>query len=117
MAEDRCAAPFEMITEHLLLPSGCTPDLPGALTFEVRVKYKGEYRGRSGGGWAVENHGDVLSRAGNWDCNVPRFRRWQYRFQTKAEALDAARRAVDDVRVMGMTWAQFQERTTEQEGS
>lgn len=44
-----------------------------------------------------------------WDY-PERFRRWQYRFPTFEDALAAARTVVDDIKINGRTWAQWQER-------
>ena len=106
------ATRIEMAVEHLLLPTGASLGDPDVRGFEVRVRWRGEHRGRSGGGWSVEHRGAELSRAGSWDFAVPKFRRWQYRFDTQAAALEAARAVVDEVTCLGMNWAQFQQHRT-----
>lgn len=82
-----------------------------APSFEVQVKWRGEYQGRSGGGWSVSRGSAELlaSSAGGtpqWD-HPERFRRWQYRFTTFEEALAAARAVVDGVKVNGYVWEQW----------
>lgn len=84
-----------------------------APSFEVQVKWRGEYQGRSGGGWSVSRGSAELLASSvatgqKWDY-PERFRRWQYRFATFEEALAAARTVVDHVKANGRTWAQWQE--------
>lgn len=104
-------------TEHTsgytLYPHGLN-DLAdiNAPSFEVQVKWRGEYQGRSGGGWSVSRGSAELLRSSvktgqKWDY-PERFRRWQYRFPTFEEALSAARAVVDGVKVNGRTWAEWQ---------
>lgn len=115
------------ITEVMVLPCELSPDnedWTNLQMFAVFVKWKGEYRGRSGGGYSVEGLGSSLSRSGEWSRFPPqKFRRWQYRFETLGEAMAAAKSHVDEVVVNGRTYAQWQElfngqeRAPEGEGS
>lgn len=85
-----------------------------APSFAIEVAWRGEYRGRSGGGWTVSRGSAELLASSvatgqKWDY-PERFRRWQYRFPTFEDALAAARTVVDDIKINGRTWAQWQER-------
>ena len=88
-----------------------------ASSFAVQVTWRGEYQGRSGGGWSVTRGTAELlntSTATHQKWDYPeRFRRWQYRFPTFEDALAAARTVVDHIKVNGRTWAQWQTHSTE----
>lgn len=98
----------EEFTEWMVHPTGMGHNHEDARSFAIKVIWRGPYRGRSGGGWEVSHHGSSLSRKGKWESAVPRFRRWQFRWESLADAQDVARKAVDSVRVNGKTWAQWQ---------
>lgn len=101
------------VTELMILPCGLSPDdedWTNLKLFAVFVRWKGEYRGKSGGGYSVEGLGSFLSRSGEWSRFPPQeFRRWQYRFETLGEAVAAAKSHVDEVVVNGRTYAQWRE--------
>ena len=85
-----------------------------APSFVVQVSWRGEYQGKSEGGWVVhrgpmELLASSASKDPQWDL-PERFRRWQYRFPTFEAALAAARAVVDHVKVNGRTWTQWQEK-------
>lgn len=115
------------VTEVMVLPCELSPDnedWTNLKLFAVFVRWKGEYRGKSGGGYSVEGLGSFLSRSGEWSRFPPQeFRRWQYRFETLGEAMAAAKSHVDEVVANGRTYAQWQElfngqeRAPEGEGS
>jgi len=103
------------ITELIVLPDGVElGDDHESMEFGLRVAWRGQFRGRSGGGWSVEHLGNNLSRAGNWGY-PSRFQRWQYRWETREEAVAAAVRAVETVTVGGRTRAQWTEYRAEQQ--
>ena len=109
---------IEHISGYTIYPSGLTDlDDINAPSFAVEAAWRGEHRGKSGGGWSVR-HGpfDLLAssdpEAPQWDL-PERFRRWQYRFATFEDALAAARAVVDHVKVNGRTWAQWEEKKGE----
>jgi hypothetical protein len=100
----------ERIAEWQVFPTGCDPEDINALSFIVSVKWRGTYQGKSGGGWSVTHNSAELSRGGLWTYCVPRFRRWQHRWETFEEAQQQARAVVDNLSMNGRTWAQWQER-------
>ena len=100
----------QRITEMTLIPDGMDWDDVNRPFFGVRVVYRGV--GPQGKDlYAVfSGPGDfqVLSRAGNWAFTPERFRWRQYRWETLDEALLWARKSVNDVKVNGRTWAEWQ---------
>lgn len=111
---------IEHISGYTIYPQGLTDlfDI-NAPSFAVNITWRGEYRGRRGGGWAVtrgtaELLASSVATGQKWDY-PERFRRWQYRFATFEDALAAARAVVDDIKVNGRTWAQWRERQQQEE--
>lgn len=98
----------EQVTEWQVLPTGLDPNSDNASSFAVVVKWRGVFNGKSGGGWSIAHCGSELSRGGDWTFHVPRFRRWQHRWETLEEAQQVARDVVDAVTVNGRTWAEWQ---------
>lgn len=115
--EDR----IEHISGYTIYPHGLTDlDDVNAPSFAVEIVWRGEYQGRSGGGWAVTRGRAQLLTSSvatgqKWDY-PERFRRWQYRFATFEEALAAARSVVDGVKINGRTWAEWTEHERQDEG-
>lgn len=111
---------IEHASTYSLYPQGLTdPSDFNAPSFVVQVSWRGEYQGKSGGGWVVHRGPMELlassdPEAPQWDL-PERFRRWQYRFATFEDALAAARAVVDHVKVNGRTWTQWQEKKGERE--
>ena len=105
------AAPTVHLRKVVVLPSGVEPGDMDAEDFGVTVEWAGPFQGRSGGGWAVRcRHGSSdLSRSGSWTFLVPRFRRWQHRWEHYEDALAAAVAAVDTVTINGRTRAEWAE--------
>ncbi|MDI3330676.1 MAG: hypothetical protein QJR09_08070 [Micrococcus sp.] len=101
----------ELITEYMILPTGMDPGDVNATMFAVHVKYRGQFNGRSGGGYSVNHLSSELSRAGKWGL-PQRFQRWQYRWEAFWEAQDMARDVVDSLKVNGRTWAEWQAERT-----
>lgn len=104
--------PTVHITEVTVYPDGVDPNDYDADAFKLVIRWCGEYRGRSGGGWGVFQRGSrdaMLSRKGEISWGVERFRRWQYRWENYDDALAAALAASNDVKVNGRTWVQWQE--------
>ncbi len=86
--------------------------------FTVDVTFRGPRQENGQGGWAVMNGGESkqLSRAGKWSW-PQRFQQHQYRWDTREEALDMARRHVDTITVNGRTWADWEAYFAEQEAA
>ena len=102
----------EITTETMVLPTGCPADDVNVHAHAVWVRWNG-VRGegpRARGGWSVEHLGSVLSRAGKWAWRPSNYQRWQYRFDTRDEALRLARLHVDGLRVNGRTYTEWQAR-------
>jgi hypothetical protein len=99
---------IERFTQWHVLPDGLAEDNVNAHIFAVRVQWRGVFHGKHGGGWAITNGVSEMSRGGSWSYYVPRFRRWQHRWETFEDAQEIARAAVDSVRINGRTWAEFQ---------
>lgn len=102
-------------TDYLVLPDGCEPDDSDALTFGLVVHYCGTFRGRRGGGWGIfrgSPGGYSLSRAGRTWEYPPRFRRWQFRWESLEEALAVAQEHADTGTVHGRTYAQWAQQRT-----
>lgn len=97
----------EYIESYTLLPTGMAVDDWDAPSFATTVSYRGEFNGKSGGGWAVTQGARQLSRTLNWGF-PQKFQRWQYRFKTFDEAVAAARSVADKRIVNGRTWAEWQ---------
>ena len=106
---------IEYASTYSLYPQGLIdPSDFNAPSFVVQVSWRGEYQGKSEGGWVVhrgpmELLASSASKDPQWDL-PERFRRWQYRFPTFEAALAAARAVVDHVKVNGRTWTQWQEK-------
>lgn len=102
---------MSIVTKVSFWPKGCDPANVNASSFQIDVEWCGprEEGPRAIGGYRVTQHGfRELSRAGKWAYHVPRFKRWQYRWATLAEASAWAERVVDDVTVNGRTWAEWE---------
>lgn len=102
------ASRVEYVESYIVLPTGLPIDRDDAHSFALTVAYRGEFAGKSGGGWAVTQGALQLSRTLKWDFPQP-FQRWQFRFETFDKALEAARSVVDLRKVNGRTWAQWSE--------
>lgn len=113
------AAPdrVELVTETMILPTGCPLESRDVRHFAVYVRWRGVRTDTGMGGWAVTSSfvDEQLSRAGNWNDMVPRFKTPQYRFDTREAALAAAHAAVDARTVNGRTYAQARQWRAEQE--
>ena len=96
----------ELVKEILVLPDGMAEDDINLHSWALSVEWRGAHQGKSGGGYRVHHFSRELSRAGKWG-NPQRFQRWQYRFDTLEDALEAARRVVNSVETMGRTFAEF----------
>ena len=94
------------VTEVRIVPAGAELGDRDDADFGLKVSWRGQFAGRSGGGWSVDHRGVSLSRAGNWAW-PSRFQRWQYRWETREEAVAAALAAVDGVQVNGRTRAEW----------
>lgn len=125
MSERIASAPQEMagrvehVGRYVLYPQGVALSEDEASAFRVEVVWRGEWAGRSGGGWSVSRGSrDLLCSSvesvPTWET-PERFRRWQFRFPSFDAALAAARVVVDGVRVNGRTWAQWQERAVSEQ--
>ena len=106
------------ISEMSVLPTGAVLDdddsgvyWDNLRSFILRVQWAGIRQANGYGGYRVTTDGGsrVLSRAGKWAWRPERFRTRQYRFDTLEAAVAAAEGAVDEVKVNGRTWAQWQE--------
>lgn len=104
----------EILSETKVFPLGADPlngddSYRDLRHFTVEVTFRGPRRENGQGGWAVMNGGESnqLSRAGNWGW-PERFQQHQYRWDTREEALEMARRHVDAITVRGRTWAEWQ---------
>lgn len=91
----------EMVTQILIIPDGVDPDDESNWfrfrDFVAKVEWKGSFRGKSGGGFAVTSlgGGDYLSRSGKWSRRTPEdFQRWQYRFENLDESVAMAKKHV-----------------------
>lgn len=101
-------ARLEYISSYVVLPLGMTMEDEDHFSFALTVVYRGEFAGKSGGGWAVTAGARQLSRTRKWGFPA-KFQRWQYRFETFEEAVDAARSVVDQRKINGRTWAEWNE--------
>lgn len=103
----------EFVTEVIVMPAGKTmADWDGdeVSDFAIKVQWRGPRAENGRGGYAVTHRGfRHLSRAGEWAIEPAPFRQHQYRWATLDEALAAARDAVDQVTINGMTYAQWAE--------
>lgn len=99
---------IENIREYAVVPEHAIPGDGELRHFSVFVKYRGEYQGKKGGGWSVTSGlGEELSRSMSWQSYPDRFRRWQYRWETFAEALESAHSVVEDVGIFKRNWSQW----------
>lgn len=113
MSEAATAGPAEIITEYMILPTGCDPaTAPYAYHgFAVYVRWNGEL------GWTVTGmtREERLSVKGRkWAQFVPARNRRHYYFRTFEAARQAALEAVDQRTVHGRTWAEFVQWADEQ---
>ena len=101
-----------VLTETVVLPTGCTIHDPEWYSFAVFVRWVGI-------GWAVTTimRHERLSRAGNWSYYVPKFKRHQYKWDTREEALEWALKVVDAKKVNGRTFEQWEEFRSERRAS
>ena len=80
--------------------------------FEVVVEWCGprlDYGPQAVGGYKVTSRGSrQLSRAGKWAYDVPRFKRWQYRWATLDEAQEWAEKVRNTVVINGWTFAEWE---------
>jgi hypothetical protein len=99
---------IELVTEVMVLPTGMALEDLEQGPFALLVQWRGvpEDEDRARGGYRVTDGFRELSRAGKWD-HPQRFQQWQYRWVTQAEALEAARAAVDHLKINGRTWAEW----------
>lgn len=111
--------PTVHIRSVAVLPAGVEPGDLDAADFGITVDWMGPFEGKSGGGWAVRcRHGaSELSRTGLWTFCVPRFRRWQHRWEHYDDALAAAVAAIDTVTINGGTRAQWAARRAAMEAA
>lgn len=102
---DVSAERVEIITETMVLPTGCPLDDPEWHSWAVFVRWVTK-------GWAVTTvfHHERLSRAGKWSHYVPKFKRHQYMFETREEALNWAYKVVDERKVNYRTYSEWQEK-------
>lgn len=101
--------PTEVVTKIMVVPDGMSLDDPDVTTFAVYVEWRGPRSENGSGGYAVTMGGfRQLSRAGNWGSPQP-FQYRQYRWETVEEALEWARKVVNDRKVNGRTFAEWQE--------
>jgi len=103
--------PREFISEITVLPDGMRNDDPELRHFALYVRWMGARQGNGMGGYAVTTlfREQQLSRAGNWNDNVRPFQRRLYRWETPGEALNMAKRVVNDLKVNGRTFAEVKE--------
>lgn len=99
----------ELIKQIMVLPTGMSLDDPELRHFAVTVEWRGNQTEDGAGGYAVTQLTESLSRTGNWGW-PERYQYRQYRWATLEEALDAARTAVDHVKVRGLTYAEWSEK-------
>jgi hypothetical protein len=95
------------ITEMTYYPTGMWEEEERLDKQEFVVKVS--YRGR--GKWMVSTRSgfQVLSRAGNWAFDPPKFKRHQYRFDSLEDAQGWAETVVDTIEVNGKTYQQWTE--------
>lgn len=104
----------ERVTEYQLIPDGLE-ELVGEE--QLYVNYRDfcltvAYTGK--GNWMVcqglqRSEANQLSRGGNWAFYPQRFQRWQYRFDSAEHALNAARKALPELRFRNMDWKEVHE--------
>lgn len=95
-----------IITETMVLPTGCTTDEPNWDLFALFVRWQNTL------GWTVcTSFRDTrLSAKGRkWSNYVEKRNRRFYYFPTYEEALTAAREEVDNFQVSGKTYKEFKE--------
>jgi len=90
-----------IITETMVLPTGCTTEYPNWYLYALFVRWQDTL------GWTVttnfiDNRLSVKGR--KWTTFVEKRNRRFYYFPTYEEALAAAREEVDNLRVMGKTY-------------
>lgn len=104
--------PQVIVTETMVTPTGMDPleDTHNANMFGVFVRWQGNL------GWVVTRNfkDERLSVKGRkWTGWVSKRNRRFYYFPDYETALQAAKEAVDDVKVNGGTWAQWQQHRKE----
>ena len=105
----------ELTTEVMVLPEGMELNNDEIRRFALRVEWRG-VRGETGrGGYRVTDGFDELSRAGKWG-SPERYQQHQYRWATLEEALEMARKHVEEVKVNGKTWTEWQQVFASNEG-
>lgn len=92
--------------ERTYLPDGCDRDDYNAFGFQVGVFYRG-------GGKYLVSHGGreahkQLSRAGNWLWTPLKMTQMRWCRFTFEEACRLAEQVVNDVKVNGRTWAEWE---------
>lgn len=99
----------EIITEVMLLPDGMEPDDINAHTFAVTVRWRGARTDKGRGGYAVIHGNRHLSHRGKWRWNPEPYLQRHFRWEELDSALVTARSIVNEVRVNGCTWAEWNE--------
>lgn len=96
------------VTEMVVLPDEMRADDPEMRHFALYVRWMGPHQANGSGGYGVTQafRGAQLSRRLNWNYNVRPFQRRLYRWKTAREALEAAHKAVNDLRVNNRTYAE-----------
>lgn len=92
----------EHVGEVVVLPDGLDIDSSDVRAFGVRVIR------RPGDTFSVEAMGGQYACDGSWTDSPVGAKRDHYRFPYE-EAMSLARQVVDDVLVLGRTWAQWQD--------
>lgn len=103
----------EITTEVTLLPEGMEPGDVNAHTFAVVVRWRGARSETGRGGYAVTHGNRHLSHKGKWRYNPEPFLQRHYRWADLDSALTTARAIVNDIRVNGRTWAEWEARNSE----
>lgn len=99
----------EIVTEIMVLPDGMEPDNFEAHSFAVMVRWRGARTETGRGGYAIIHGGRHLSHKGVWRFNPEPFVQRHFRWEWLGSALVTARAVVNDVKVNGRTWAEWQE--------
>ena len=98
----------EKVTKVTLIPDGMAWDDLNRHHFAVNVEWCGPFEGRHGGGYAIRHLGSELSTSGKWETTPAHFRRWQFRWEHLDSALHTARAVVNELKVNGRTWAEWE---------
>lgn len=96
------------VTEVVVLPDEMRADDPEMRHFALYVRWMGPPQPNGSGGYAVTQlwRDAQLSRRLNWNYSVQPFQRRLYRWKTAREAIEAAHKAVNDLRVNNRTYAE-----------